>query len=136
MAHHRQASSHLSLSEMAQTQPEKLSKKDVAILHNVREYLELNYLDELSLNAIIKQFGLNAFKLKYGFKALFNTSVMRFVDDKKMDYARQMLLHPSDQDMVDIADRLGYNHYSNFSIAFKRRFGCAPTRVKHIMMDN
>ncbi|MCF0049032.1 AraC family transcriptional regulator [Dyadobacter chenwenxiniae] len=122
--------------EITEKKPEKLSQKDVEVLQEVKEYLELNYLDDLSLNAIIKQFGLNAFKLKYGFKALFNTSVMRFVDDKKMNYAKQVLLHQCDQDVIDISDRLGYNHYSNFSLAFKRRFGYAPTQVKQTMSDN
>nr|WP_295922346.1 AraC family transcriptional regulator [uncultured Dyadobacter sp.] len=113
------------------TGPQKLTRKDVDVLHDVKNYLEMNYLDDLSLDGIIRQFGLNAFKLKYGFKALFNTSVMRFIDDKKMSYARQILCDQHDLDMYDIADRLGYSHYSNFSLAFKRRFGYAPTQVRH-----
>ena len=118
----------LSRIRTATPKPEKLSRKDVEILHDVKRYLEKNFLDDLSLNTIIRKFGLNAFKLKYGFKTLFNTSVMRFIDEKKMNYARQLLC--SDHDMFEVAERLGYNHYSNFSLAFKRRFGYSPTQVR------
>lgn len=70
----------------------KLTRRDIDTLHDLKSYLERNYLDDLSLDKIAKDFGLNTFKLKYGFKKLFDTSVMRYIDDQKMGYARQLLL--------------------------------------------
>jgi AraC-like DNA-binding protein len=108
----------------------KLSRRDIEALHEVRSYLEAHFLDDLSLGCIVRKFGLNMFKLKYGFKMLYNTPVMRFIDQKKMNYAKQLLLDQSEIDRFDIADRLGYNHYSNFSNAFKKHFGYSPTTFK------
>jgi AraC-like DNA-binding protein len=102
-----------------------LHKRDVEVLHAIKEYLELHFLDDLSLDAIVKEFGINTFKLKYGFKKLFDTPVMKFIDDKKMAYAKQ-LLQDCDTEVMDIAQKLGYNHYNNFSAAFKRKYGCSP----------
>ena len=107
----------------------KLTQRDVEALHELKQYLEQHFLEELSLEKIARTVGLNTFKLKYGFKKLFDTSVMRYIDDQKMQYARQLLLD-SDQDVLAVADQLGYNHYSNFSAAFKRRFGYSPVRLR------
>lgn len=107
----------------------KLTRQDIEALHELKRYLEQNYLDDLSLDKIAKVSGLNNFKLKYGFKKLFDTSVMRYIDDQKMSHARQLLLDGR-QEVLEVADLLGYNHYTNFSAAFKRRFGCSPVRLK------
>lgn len=107
----------------------KLTRRDIDTLHELKGYLEQHFLDDLSLDKIAKTFGLNTFKLKYGFKKLFDTSVMRYIDDQKMTYARQMLLD-GHEEMLDMADQLGYNHYTNFSAAFKRRFGYSPTQLR------
>lgn len=106
----------------------KLTRRDVDTLQELKKFLDTNYLDDLSLDRIARRFGLNTFKLKYGFKKLFGTSVMRYLDDQRMDYARQLLLD-GNHEPWDVAERLGYNHYSNFSAAFRRRFGCPPTRL-------
>ncbi|CCH52607.1 Regulatory protein pchR [Fibrisoma limi BUZ 3] len=107
----------------------KLTRRDIDTLHAVKAYLDQHYLDELSLEKIVRLFGLNTFKLKYGFKKLFDTSVMRYIDDQKMSYARQLLLEEK-QDVWTVADQLGYSHYTNFSTAFKRRFGYSPAQLK------
>jgi AraC-like DNA-binding protein len=103
----------------------KLHKRDVEVLHAIKHYLDQHYLDDLSLEAIVKEFGINTFKLKYGFKKLFGTPVMKFIDDKKMAYAKQLLLD-SHTEVIEVAEKLGYNHYNNFSAAFKRKFGHSP----------
>ena len=56
---------------------------------------------------------------------------MRFIDGKKMNYAKQILLAQADNTgRFDLSDLLGYNHYSNFSAAFKKHFGHSPSAYK------
>lgn len=107
----------------------KLTRRDVETLHDLKAYLEAHYLQDLSLDKIAREFGLNTFKLKYGFRKLFATSVMRFVDDARMDHARHLLLDGG-HEPFDVAERLGYAHYANFSAAFKRKFGHSPSRLR------
>ena len=40
------------------------------------------------------------------------------------------MLTSTDMPMKQIAFEVGYNHTSNFSIAFKRRFGMTPGQVR------
>jgi AraC family transcriptional activator of pyochelin receptor len=117
--------------------PAKLNSKDVAALHDLREYLEQHFLEDVSLDKLARRAGLNNFKLKHGFRTLFKTSVMRFIDEKKMDYARQLLLdHQENNDRFDLSDLLGYNHYSNFSAAFKKHFGHSPSTYRKHFFNN
>lgn len=112
-----------------QQQP-KLTAGDVTALHDLKQYLEHNFLEDVSLDKLARRAGLNNFKLKHGFRKLFDTSVMRFIDEKKMNHAKQLLLAHDTTDRFDLSDLLGYNHYSNFSAAFKKHFGHSPSSYK------
>jgi AraC-like DNA-binding protein len=107
----------------------KLSKADVELLNDIKNYLDQHYLEVGSMQQLTRKFFINSFKLKYGFKKLFRNSVMKYVDEHKMNYARN-LLQQGRVDVTDVADELGYKHYNNFSTAFKKRFGYSPAAVK------
>ncbi len=104
---------------------QKLSGADVERLYALRGYLENHFLEEHSLQGLARRFGLNLFKLKYGFKKLFGTSTMRFVDEKKLHYAHALLKEPHTS-IAELSDSLHYEHPSSFTAAFKRKFGYPP----------
>jgi AraC-like DNA-binding protein len=95
----------------------------------IRDYLDQSFDKEHSLEALSRQFGINQFKLKKGFRETFQTSVFGYLFDKRMDYARQLLL---DQDMqvCEVARKIGYKNPNHFSTAFKNKYGLNPTRLK------
>jgi AraC-like DNA-binding protein len=103
----------------------KLAREDIQKLHELRLYLEQNFLQDHSLQSLTRQFGLNLFKLKYGFKQLFGHSVMKWLDDKKLQYAHTVLQRDN-ASVFDVAAQLNYQHPNNFSAAFKRKFGHSP----------
>lgn len=107
----------------------KLHKKDIDLLHDIKNYLDQHFLEVNSLQDLSRKFCINSFKLKYGFKKLFDTPVMKYIDEQKMQYARLQLQY-SDIDIVDLADELGYNHQNNFTTAFKRKFGYTPAMIR------
>ena len=103
----------------------RLSPADIQLLNDIKTYLDEHYLDVASMQQLIRKFCINSFKLKHGFKQLFSNSVMKYVDEHKMNYARTML-QQGRTDIQAVADELGYKHYNNFSTAFKKRFGYSP----------
>lgn len=107
----------------------KLSASDIDLLNDIRKYLDENFLEVESLQQLSRKFCINTFKLKHGFKQLFNHPVMKYVDEHRMNYAHSQLKQ-GNAAVYDIADTLGYEHYNNFSTAFKRRFGYSPALVK------
>ncbi len=105
------------------------SRADIDLLNDIKTYLDQHYLEVVSMQQLTRKFYINSFKLKHGFKQLFNNSVMKYVDEHKMNYARTML-QQGRLNVSDVADELGYKHYNNFSTAFKKRFGYSPTAVQ------
>jgi AraC-like DNA-binding protein len=107
----------------------KLSRADIDLLNDIKTYLDQHYLEVGSLQQLTRKFYLNSFKLKHGFKQLFSNSVMKYVDEHKMNYARTKLQRGR-VDISDLADELGYRHYNNFSTAFKKKFGYSPASLQ------
>lgn len=107
----------------------KLSRMDIDLLNDIRDYLDEHFLEVESLQQLSRRFCINTFKLKHGFKQLFSSSVMKYVDEHKMNYARVQLQEGAAA-IYDIADALGYEHCNNFSTAFKRKFGYSPAALR------
>jgi AraC-like DNA-binding protein len=107
-----------------------MHKRDRDVMNEIKLYLDEHYLEVQSLNDLSRRFCINTFKLKNGFKKMFGMPVMKYIDDHKMNYARNVLLQ-TETAIIDIADELGYQHYNNFSTAFKRKFGYSPLAVKN-----
>ncbi len=107
----------------------RLSRADMDLLNDIKTYLDQHYLEVGSLQQLTRKFYINSFKLKHGFKQLFSNSVMKYVDEHKMNYARTKL-QQGRVNITDVADELGYRHYNNFSAAFKKRFGYSPAAMQ------
>lgn len=58
-----------------------------------------------------------------------NCSLAEFIRNKYLDDARQALIF-SDRSISDIAFAAGYVHLSNFTAAFRRRFGHPPSQLR------
>ncbi len=107
----------------------KINKRDEDILQDVKKYIDVNFLDPASLETLSKHFGINEFKLKHGFKSLFDTSPMRYLQYKRLEYSL-FLLRETDQTIKKIADEIGYAHAANFTIAFSKTFGNSPLHYR------
>jgi AraC family transcriptional regulator, transcriptional activator of the genes for pyochelin and ferripyochelin receptors len=107
----------------------RMRNSDIDLFHELRKYLDQHFTDDLSLRGLSKMFGLNEFKLKKGFKQIFNTTVFEYIQELKMNYSRQLL---SDRGMFvnEVAGLVGYKNPNHFSTAFKRKFGINPAALK------
>jgi AraC-like DNA-binding protein len=108
---------------------EAISAGDTDKLIAVKNYLNNNYLCELSLKSIARDFLLNEFKLKRGFKILFGTTVFGYVHDKQMTHALA-LITSRDYTVGEVAAIIGYLSDASFTRAFKQYFGYSPVSVK------
>ena len=104
-----------------------ISRTDVEKLSALKNYIESNYLEPLSLAGLCKSFSLNEFKLKKGYKQLFNSTVFGHINALRMERARQLLLQKQ-MTVSEIANFIGYKSIGSFSSEYKKRFGYAPSR--------
>jgi AraC-like DNA-binding protein len=73
--------------------------------------------------------GLNDFKLKRGFRQVFDTTVFGYVRALRMEKARA-LLELGRLNVTQVASATGYSCFGHFSAAFKKRFGILPSDFK------
>jgi len=103
------------------------SRADIEKLSAVKDFIENHYLEPLSLSGLCKTFSLNEFKLKKGYKELFQTTAFGHINSLRMEKARQ-LLSQKIMTIAEIADFIGYKNMGSFSSEFKKRFGYAPSK--------
>jgi len=78
-----------------------------------------------NLSTISRTVGLNEYKLKRGFKEIFNTTVFGYLTEQRLLLARQYLLD-TQSTAAEIGYQLGYSTPQHFNNAFKKRFGTTP----------
>ena len=101
---------------------------DTESIHFAREYLLQHAAQPPSLTELAKIAGINEFKLKQGFKAMFNNTVFGYLTDFKLNQARELLV--GNIPIKEVADQLGYSSVQHFNSAFRKKFGCPPGKVK------
>lgn len=98
-------------------------------IHYAKDYLLQNAIQPPSLAQLAKIAGINEFKLKQGFKEVFNNTVFGYLADHKLNQARE-LLATGKIPIKDIADQLGFSSVQHFNNAFRKKFGVPPGRAK------
>jgi len=115
-------------SSSSQNQLDVVSVSDREKLEAVRNYLSINYLLALDMKSISRQFLLNEFKLKKGFKLLFSQTVFGFIHELRMLHAAT-LLNEGGLSIGEIATIVGYTSDSSFIRAFGTFYGYPPGKA-------
>jgi AraC-like DNA-binding protein len=110
-------------------QPLRLYAGDKERLYHARDILCNRLNDPPSLAQLSKLCGINEFKLKKGFRQLFQQTVFGFVNEQRLQQAQRMIME-GEKNISTIAYDLGYAHPQHFQRAFKKRFGITPGSVR------
>ena len=111
-----------------QTSSIRFTVHDQRIAERARDILAADLKNPPGVEALSKQAGSNAFKLKQLFHHYFDTTPYGLLLDLRMQKAHQLLA--SGQSPVSVvAEAVGYRHASNFSAAFLKYFGFPPKQL-------
>lgn len=100
-----------------------LAKAEKIILDNLN-------LPFVGIEKIASDVHLSPTKLKSNFKSVFGLSLLQYHKEKNMLLAIQ-LLENSEMQIKNIATSIGYESASKFTVAFKKRFGILPSKVRN-----
>ncbi len=103
-----------------------IKQQDLERLHYARELVESRIENPLSLKELARATELNEFKLKTGFKQLFDMTVFEYIRDLRLEKGLQ-LIKAGHCNIGEAAAAVGYSNPSNFSIAFYKKYGCTPS---------
>jgi AraC-like DNA-binding protein len=102
-----------------------LSKQDIMYIRQAKAILDENFDKHITIPQLARQTGINEAKLKEGFKELFNFSVHTYLQQLRLEKAKQLLL-TTNMPITDITYHIGYSHVTHFTSLFKKEFGVTP----------
>ena len=93
-------------------------------VYNVLGYINDHYSEDLSLDDLANRFFISKYHLSREFQRLVGTSVHRYIVQKRLAMAKQMLSQglPSSE----VYQHCGFGDYSNFYRAFKSEYQISP----------
>ncbi|MEH2274068.1 MAG: AraC family transcriptional regulator [Nostoc sp.] len=102
---------------------------EIERLHHAKAILNQTLHNPPSLLNLAKEIGLNDFKLKRGFREVFGTTVLGYVQSLRLEQA-QRLLRDTNLTVAEIASQVGYESIGHFRYLFKRQFGITPREYR------
>ena len=106
----------------------QLSKKEFETMLEVGTYIEKNLDQPLTIAELATTFGTNTSKLKRHFKAVFNTTIFKYMTDVRMKHAKS-LIKTRDTSISEVACKVGYKNSQHFTVAFKKTYGYLPSNL-------
>lgn len=101
----------------------------VAMVRNVQEHIQQHLEDPMpSARELAKLFGTNEFTLKDNFRRLLGTSLYRYYNDQRLGKAHLLIEHTT-LPLKEVAFICGFNDYTNFFKAFRKKYGHTPNKV-------
>jgi AraC family transcriptional regulator of arabinose operon len=101
-------------------------------IRRTKSVLDERYRNPPSLEELAEDAGLSSSRLAHLFRDETGMSIQSYIVERRLLMAA-MLIVQSDEQISQIAYRVGFGDVSNFNHSFKRRFAMSPReyRAKH-----
>ena len=108
------------------TTPKEPLTPTSATVCRIIEYLNSHLREELSLDAVAKEFFISKYHLCRLFRQQTGASILNYFNAKRLTLAKQMILEG--ESATTVAMRLGFRDYSTFYRAYRKQNGESPVR--------
>ncbi len=102
-----------------------LRRSDVEKVKRAADLVHADLSQNYSVDFLAKEVGTNVNKLQEGFKYMFNLTVNKYIQQAKLETAKE-LLTTTEYNISQVVDLIGLNNRSYFSKIFKERYGVKP----------
>jgi AraC-like DNA-binding protein len=109
--------------------PGGLRHRDLHLAHAVRDRLDRQAAAPPRFAELAREVGSNAKTLKQVFKRVFGTTMADYCVEKRMRMAQSLLLEGR-LSVGQVAERVGYEHQSSFTSAFRSHTGMTPREYR------
>jgi len=93
---------------------------------DILDFLNENYMYDLSIDEIASFTGRSLSTFKRDFKKVSDLSPERWLIQKRLESAIEILKEPG-KSVTDVYIEVGFKNFSHFSSAFKKQYGVAPS---------
>lgn len=108
------------------------NKDEIERLYHARKIIQNNLDNPPSLNSLARQIGLNEYKLKQGFRTVFDNTVFGYLHNYRMERSH-LLLSSGTMNVTEVARTVGYTNLSHFAAAFRKKYGVNPSVFRKLM---
>tara|TARA_R100001369_G_scaffold29172_4_gene52765 strand:+ start:260356 stop:261375 length:1020 start_codon:yes stop_codon:yes gene_type:complete len=105
--------------------PKILRKSDIQKVDYVVKRIAGDLSSNLTVEHLAKEAGTNVNKLQEGFKYVYDLTVNKYIQNIKLEAAKDMLMN-SEKNISEIVLAIGLNNRSYFSKIFKEKYGVNP----------
>jgi len=102
------------------------------ILTNCTEYLDQHYNEHITLDVLLKQFGMSRTTFCTLFPQFTGLSLKQYLSRKRILEAEALIRSRPDLPLTEVAERVGYEEISTFYRNFVRVAGVSPSKYKEI----
>ena len=102
-----------------------LHPDDLAAVRAVRRRIDDDAVSMPGIDALAREYAVSASKLSRDFRRVYGVSIHACIIESRLDEAAR-LLSSGRMTVGEVAERAGYAKHSQFSDAFRRRFGVLP----------
>lgn len=118
---------------LKQRKEENIAGPDSTV-YNVLGYINEHYSENLSLDDLANRFFISKYHLAREFQRLVGTSVHRYIVQKRLVMAKQML--STGRPSSEVYQHCGFGDYSNFYRAFKAEYQISPKEFVRRLKEN
>lgn len=103
------------------------------LIDQIIEYINNRIEEDITIDEISEYFYLSKFHLSREFKKYTGTTIHRYIVQKKLIEAKELIL--KEMPITDVYKKCGFGDYSNFFRAFKNEYGITPKQYYEAMTN-
>ncbi len=115
--------------EEPEAETENENSQTAMVMAQVRQYLEDNYMFDLSLDSVGEILHISPAYLSAQFKKYQKMNFLDCLTELRINAAKELLADPF-RSSAEVASMVGYEDASYFARAFKKRTGMTPTQYR------
>lgn len=101
------------------------------LMHRILQYISAHYTENLTLVCAAEALGYEPHYFSRCFHRLFGKNFKSFVNEYRVDHARQLLSDPyNHSSLTEIALASGFQSVRNFNRSYRELTGCEPRRTR------
>lgn len=105
-----------------------LNLEDIKRIHEAKKILEESYDKKITIPILSKKVAINEFKLKKGFKEIFEITIHEHLKNIRLEKSVELLL-TKEYTVKEVGSMVGYTNQASFSYAFSKKFNFLPKEL-------
>ena len=111
------------------------SKHELTCIKKAKSVIAADLTQHLSIEKLALHVGINSYKLKYGFRKLYGTSIYQFLLQSRIKQAKRLLRNQTLQVKV-VAMQCGFKNVQHFITCFKKFENVTPGQFQKSNLKN